>query len=225
MPSRAFRRRKTSGIPIFLKERRMSTNIVAPSARATHVSDDEILGITTNGARKSAAAVSHAEVDNLFSDLASGGQGARDSDSNSDDVTDISANDSQDPSGAGERQKLNELLEANPELRNDVDDAKAYREVFVTPAEAQAATKLLGDLNEWTRCFSHSARKIMSSWRARSRDSIRRRSLRWRGPCLRWRQARRAKSRKVPRAAGRHPDLTTQIQALQRRRVTLGPQT
>jgi hypothetical protein len=216
MPSRVFRRRKTSGIPIFLKERRMSTNMVAPPARATHVSDDEILGITTNGARKSgrsvvdkksaaagAAAVSHAEVDNLFSDLASGGQGARDSDSNSDDVTDISANDSQDPSGAGERQKLNELLEANPELRNDVDDAKAYREVFVTPAEAQAATKLLGDLNRMDALFFSQRPER----------------------CLRWRQARRAKSRKVPRAAGRHPDLTTQIQALQRRRVILGPQT
>jgi hypothetical protein len=117
----------------------MSTNRVAPSVPATHASDDEILEITTNGARRSgrnvvdkkyghssSATVSQVKSHDLFSDHARGEDEVGDSGGGSDDeAADNSANHAQDLNGDGERQKLNELL-----------DAKAYREIFATPAEA-----------------------------------------------------------------------------------------
>jgi hypothetical protein len=145
----------------------MSTNMVAPSVPATRASDDEILGITTNGPRRSgrnvadrksghanSATVSQVKPDDLFSDRARGEDEVGDSGSESDDeAADNSPNHSIDLNGEGEHRKLNELLAANPELRNAMDDAKAYREIFATPAEAQTATKLLGDLNRMDALF------------------------------------------------------------------------
>jgi hypothetical protein len=145
----------------------MSTNLVAPSAPATHASDDEILGITTNGARRSgrnavdkksghsnSAMVSQVKVDDLFSGRAHDDDEVGDSGNGPhDEAMDDSANHAQDLSGDGEPGRLNEILEANPELRNAVDDAKAYREIFATPAEAQGATKLLADLNRMDALF------------------------------------------------------------------------
>jgi hypothetical protein len=48
---------------------------------------------------------------------------------------------------------LREIFAANPELRDDWRDAKEYREVFATPAEARAATALIGDLNRMDALF------------------------------------------------------------------------
>ena len=53
----------------------------------------------------------------------------------------------------GDPEKLNKVLSANPELRDAWHEPKAYREVFATSAEAQVATKLLGDLNHMDALF------------------------------------------------------------------------
>jgi len=60
-----------------------------------------------------------------------------------------------DEAGAGEGNagKLNELLEANPELRSVWQEAQEYRKVFATPQEAQAATALLADLDKMDALF------------------------------------------------------------------------
>jgi hypothetical protein len=140
----------------------MSTSIVVPAVPAGRASDDEILGLSTNTARKSgrnnagkvvestpANTVSPASVDAFFADL--GGQRGAGGELTSD--TDGDANEMRNSNGPADQEKLNGVLEANPELRDAWRDAQAYREVFATPAEAQAATKLLGDLNRMDALF------------------------------------------------------------------------
>lgn len=140
----------------------MSTNIVVPAAPAVRASDDEILGLSTNSARKSgrsnagktaenskANMVSPASVDAFFADLGDrpGAAGESESDADAD------ANEMRSANGSADPEKLSGVLDANPELRDAWRDAQAYREVFATPAEAQAATKLLGDLNRMDALF------------------------------------------------------------------------
>jgi hypothetical protein len=140
----------------------MSTNMVVPAAPASRPSDDEILGLSTNGARKSgrsnlaksaegaqANTLSPAGVDAFFAGLEDqqGAGGELESDADAD------ANETRNSNGPADQEKLNGVLEANPELRDAWRDAQAYREVFATPAEAQAATKLLGDLNRMDALF------------------------------------------------------------------------
>ena len=48
---------------------------------------------------------------------------------------------------------LQAALDANPELRQDREDARAYREAFATPEEACAATRLLADLDRLDTLF------------------------------------------------------------------------
>ncbi len=140
----------------------MSTSIVVPAVPAGRASDDEILGLSTNTARKSgrnnagkvvestqANTVSPASVDAFFADL--GDQRGAGGELTSD--TDGDANEMRNSNGPADHEKLNGVLEANPELRDAWRDAQAYREVFATPAEAQAATKLLGDLNRMDALF------------------------------------------------------------------------
>src|SRR5271170_1292598 len=55
--------------------------------------------------------------------------------------------------GEAEAEKLRGALDANPQLRAAWEDAEAYRKVFATPQEAQAATALLGDLNRMDALF------------------------------------------------------------------------
>jgi len=140
----------------------MSTNMVVPAAPAGRASDDEILGLSTNTARKSgrnnlakitegaqANMVSPASVDAFFADL--GEQPGAGDELEGD--ADADANETRSTNGVADQEKLNGVLEANPELRDAWRDAQAYREVFATPAEAQAATKLLGDLNRMDALF------------------------------------------------------------------------
>jgi hypothetical protein len=148
--------------PLISGEGKMSTGIVVPAVPAGRASDDEILGLSTNTARKSgrnnagkvvestpANTVSPASVDAFFADL--GGQRGAGGELTSD--TDGDANEMRNSNGPADQEKLNGVLEANPELRDAWRDAQAYREVFATPAEAQAATKLLGDLNRMDALF------------------------------------------------------------------------
>jgi hypothetical protein len=79
----------------------------------------------------------------LFADLETGGKRAGEDDHD----PDAAVTDAEHSLSGFEDAKLNSVLEENPEVRDARHDAKAYREVFATPAEAQAATKLLGDLN------------------------------------------------------------------------------
>jgi hypothetical protein len=136
--------------------------MVVPAAPTSGASDDEILGLSTSSPRKSvrnnagkttdgaqANTVSPASVDAFFADLGDrpGAGGELDSDAEAD------ANETRSANGVTDQEKLNGVLEANPELRDAWRDAHAYREVFATPAEAQAATKLLGDLNRMDALF------------------------------------------------------------------------
>jgi len=131
----------------------MSTNTVTAVTPPLRVSDDEILGITTNGARRpgrnvvdkksghtSPTTFSQVKVGDLFLSPVRGENEAADSGSGVDDEAADAAAQSQEPSG-------------DDEQRNAVDDAKAYREIFATPAGAQGATKLLADLNRMDALF------------------------------------------------------------------------
>lgn len=53
----------------------------------------------------------------------------------------------------GEPEALKEIFDAKPELRQAWQDAREYREVFATPAEARRATELIGDLNRLDALF------------------------------------------------------------------------
>ncbi|MGA8220951.1 MAG: hypothetical protein WB780_04795 [Candidatus Acidiferrales bacterium] len=56
------------------------------------------------------------------------------------------------PAGATP-EELSGIIEANPKLKAAWDDEQAYRKIFATPQEAQAATALLADLNRMDALF------------------------------------------------------------------------
>jgi hypothetical protein len=140
----------------------MASNTIAPAASAARASDDEILGLAPSTIRKSnrvvaaknagektSATLPQAETDDFFAGLESAGEHTDDSDTPAGDGGENAEN----VRSGDDPEKLNEVLNANPELRDAWHQAKAYREVFATPAEAQAATKLLGDLNRMDALF------------------------------------------------------------------------
>jgi hypothetical protein len=94
-----------------------------PQSAARHATDDEILG--------------------LIAEVETGGENA---------AEDAGA-DSGKPDENGETEEMRAAFEANPELRQAWDDAKAYRETFATPEEARNATALLADLNRLDALF------------------------------------------------------------------------
>jgi hypothetical protein len=134
----------------------MASNTIALAASVARASDDEILGLMPNAIRKTnrvvvtknagentATTLPQADVDDFFAALESGEERLEVSDG----LTNDGGEKAENIRSVGDAEKLNEVLNANPELRDAWHDAKAYREVFATPAEAQAATKLLGDLS------------------------------------------------------------------------------
>ena len=140
----------------------MASNTIAPAASAARASDDEILGLAPSTIRKSnrviaaknagektSATLPQAEADDFFAGLESAGEHTDDSDTPAGDGSENAEN----VRSGDDPEKLNEVLNANPELRDAWHEAKAYREVFATPAEAQAATKLLGDLHRMDALF------------------------------------------------------------------------
>ena len=123
----------------------------APREHQRNASDDEILGlIAGDGAGAGADGLSGDERDarserEFESDdggAESGEQGGR-----------REAADAEKAGVDGGREKLREAFEANPELRQAWDDAKAYRKTFATPEEARNATDLLADLNRMDALF------------------------------------------------------------------------
>ena len=109
-----------------------------PAAKQ-RLSDDEILGLGVRSRSRKA----NAENDQLNPDdfapvtaeeAEDGAEPGRDAEARLD---------YSDPTGDGE---YREIFDARPELKRAWDDARAYREVFATPEEAQAATKMVADL-------------------------------------------------------------------------------
>ena len=140
----------------------MASNTIAPTASTARASDDEILGLAPNTIRKSNRVVAtknmgeklsatspQAQTDDFLAGLESAGGHADAADALAGEAGEKVENVRSD----GDPEKLNQVLDANPELRDAWQEAKAYREVFATPAEAQAATKLLGDLNRMDALF------------------------------------------------------------------------
>jgi hypothetical protein len=130
--------------------RKQDAGARTPSQDASrHATDDQILGLMAD-----------VETDALSGD-------ERDSRAEQEFEADGPADaDSQDagqreqPDDGGETEQLRAAFEANPELRQawetakaDAKDANAYREAFATPEEARDATALLADLNRMDALF------------------------------------------------------------------------
>jgi hypothetical protein len=120
----------------------------APARPATpalrrNATDDEILGLNYRG-RKGTGSAEQAGSDTKGQE--SGGDGNA--------VSRELASQVQD-SGQGETEPENfrDVFDANPELRSAWEDAQAYRKVFATPQEAQAATAMLADLDRMDALF------------------------------------------------------------------------
>ena len=107
-----------------------------------NASDDEILGIMSS----SAAGTPESPQLALDFDKANGDDG-RDADSEAD------GSQGREGRGEGDSERLQSVLEENPELRRAWDDASAYREMFATPEDAKAATGLLTELNQIDALF------------------------------------------------------------------------
>ena len=140
-------------------------------------SDDEILGLLTQPARrtgrreaKSEARDSNAQdsatraTDQLALDFGDAAGPQLTHRSSATDGGDADAN----ATGQVEPERLRAALDANPELRDAWQDASAYRETFATPEEARAATaeRLVIDGDTmWAR--GHSFREISDLHRPR----------------------------------------------------------
>jgi len=115
----------------------------AATVARRNATDDEILGITY-GHRGDSAATEEAA-----------GLADENGKSGNADAGNLDADSATDESKLAELgpEKLRRALDANPELRTAWEDAQAYRKVFATPEEAQAATAQLGDLNRLDALF------------------------------------------------------------------------
>jgi hypothetical protein len=109
-----------------------------------NASDDEILGLGTAAADSTNPAIE----DQLAFEFDA--PAARPAEMAGADA-DTTARGNGDVSAASDN--LSAILEANPELRRDSEDARAYRETFATPEDARAATALLSDLNRMDSLF------------------------------------------------------------------------
>src|SRR5271155_2612255 len=128
----------TGSLPAATQARQTATSL------RRNATDDEILGIS-NGKRKTFRSAGQpgdplAETKGDDGDAEAGREepGSTTGDSA--------------PSEA-EAENLRGVLDADPRLRAAWEDAEAYRKVFATPQEAQAATELLGDLNRMDALF------------------------------------------------------------------------
>jgi hypothetical protein len=121
----------------------------APRNSQRNATDDEILGLITgdgagadglNGEERDAR--SELEFESSDTGAETGEQNGR-----------READDAEKGSEGADPEKLRAAFEANPELRQAWEDAKAYRETFATPEEARNATALLADLNRMDALF------------------------------------------------------------------------
>ena len=158
---------------------RGATHPAAPARMNPGVTDDEILGLTTNVRRRDSTAshgLSVAEsrdpnqqqrdsssaeqrgVSNGKDSSASPRSQAQPAAKAADGTTGVGpdsvASEVRGTAGpSGEPAHLQAAFAANPELRAAWHDAKSYRETFSTPEEARAATGMLADLNRMDALF------------------------------------------------------------------------
>jgi hypothetical protein len=138
-----------------------SNTITPPQVLNRNSSDDEILGLLTQPARRigrretkgdardSRAPDSTARANGLLAmDFGEEVEPRRRRDSVTD--TETAAANAAD---LVEPEHLRAALDANSELRDAWQEANAYRETFATPEEARAATAMLGDLNRMDALF------------------------------------------------------------------------
>jgi hypothetical protein len=136
----------------------MATETIVQTPPVARPSDDDILGLSSNLTRKpgripagkSAQSNGRGESPDIFADVTEQDGSAENR------AGSAAAN--EDPGAAvdganGDSEELSQILDSKPELRDAWNDAKEYREAFATPAEARAATKLLGDLNRMDALF------------------------------------------------------------------------
>jgi hypothetical protein len=138
-----------------------SNTINPPPVLNRNSSDDEILGLLTHSPRSS-----RREANNEGRDSSAWDSRTRTSEQLAMDFSDkeapqetrrgpaadavaASANDTEQI----ESEHLRAALDANPELRDAWQEARAHRETFAAPEEARAATAPLGDLNRMDALF------------------------------------------------------------------------
>jgi hypothetical protein len=121
---------------------------LAQAAAARNATDDEILGLIAEAARDGAGAAERdAWAERQFESGEPGGEGSNEKNERGESADAARPGEDRDP------EKLRAAFDANPELRQAWDDAKAYREAFATPEEARNATALLADLNRMDALF------------------------------------------------------------------------
>ena len=128
----------------------MLRNASAPAqaAAARNATDDEILGLIAEAALDGAGAAERdARAERQFESGEPGGEGSDEKNERGE------CADAARPGEDGDPERLRAAFDANPELRQAWDDAKAYREAFATPEEARNGTALLADLNRMDALF------------------------------------------------------------------------
>lgn len=121
-----------------------------PGNSGRSATDDEILGLMAEAGIDGTTALERdARVDREFDSGAPDG-GKVEGQRGREDAADTGKTDA---GAEPDPEKLRAAFEANPELRQAWEDAKAYRETFATPEDARNATALLADLNRMDALF------------------------------------------------------------------------
>jgi hypothetical protein len=151
----------------YLERWNMGAETIAAPVLDSRSSDDEILGLTTHMPRKIArrapddssegrTSANDEQLDLQFDGASepSADRVARgDEKRRSSDGVDATQRAPENLTAEDVPANLQEVFESNPELGDAWRDANEYRETFATPAEARAATALLGDLNRMDALF------------------------------------------------------------------------
>jgi hypothetical protein len=140
----------------------MGSNTINPAPLLNrNSSDEEILGLLTHSPRRARREANSEGRDSSAQDsrTRTGEQLAMDfSDKEAPQETRQGSATDTVAAGANDTEQiepehLRAALDANPELRDAWQEARAYRETFATPEEAGAATASLGDLNRMDALF------------------------------------------------------------------------
>jgi hypothetical protein len=147
-----------------------SNTITPPPILNRNSSDNEILGLLTQSARRTGHREAKTEAKSESRDSSAQDSTTRANDqlamdfgdevesrvrrgSTTDAGTAEPGTAAADAMELAEPEHLGAALEANPELREAWQEASAYRETFATPEEARAATAMLGDLSRMDALF------------------------------------------------------------------------
>jgi hypothetical protein len=145
----------------------MGAETIAAPVLNSRSSDDEILGMTTHLPRRIARRATDdpsggstpGKDEQLDLEFRAGSERSGDGVAREDgrgeprDGTDATQRTAENLTAQDVPANLQEAFAANPELREAWRDVNEYRATFATPAEARAATALLGDLNRMDALF------------------------------------------------------------------------